>query len=191
MSINLDEVRKYLTEKGVKRISNPNFSVLFWLRKKLGGEECPEFDQRYHDRKNERIKETIPSEGEIILSGLSTIVMMYNEKSGKLEKANFDIMTGQPIPDSTYHVDYNQIIPVSLIEIVSFPGHAPLSEFRNPKSWIISDLARWNPEERKTQAAGFLEALLEFSEGVPVIEVGKNTGDTYNRRFPARKYNYR
>jgi hypothetical protein len=177
--VSLDEIRGYVVEKGPKKVRNPNFQFLFWLRKALFNVETT-FSDKYLESTKDRIEEVLSDNSQIILSGSNNTIIIYNDNTGRLERANYDVASGQPVPDSAYPIEHTEIIPASLIEVVYFSGCQP-----------GSTLAGWDRFQRTRQATGFLEKLIKLSDNTPILEIGKNTGDSFNRYFPVRRYHPR
>lgn len=185
--LTLDDIKKYVEEKGPKKVKNPDYRFTFGLfelfDKILGIFGVKGLNlEPYEVSENARIKELLPPEGEIALSSRKTTVIMYDEQKHGFYKANFDMETGQPVPNSSQPYELKDIVPASSLEVISFSGCALDGGFAH-------ETFPHKEDRRKHQAANFLEEIIELSQGVEVLEVGKNTGDSYNRFFPIRKYN--
>jgi len=179
--ISLEEIAKYVNERGPKNINNPDFNLVAYPIL-LGIQKCgigvePNFLQKYNSSITERIIEILPTEGQIDLSSKTCTIIIYNPSTKQLEKALYDLSQGQPIPNPTEKKIAN-IIPSSPLVISEFSGHQPQSKMYG-----------WGITQQQKQAAGFLKKLLNLSEKSSILEISQNEGDSFNRYFAYRTYN--
>lgn len=174
--ITLDEIAKYVHEKGPKQIPNPDYDFLAGHIEKLFNKKSF-FLEKDVESIVDRIIEILPTEGKIDLSIPTCTTIMYNPNTNQLEKAHYDISKGQPLPNSNENI--TNIAPSSPLEMKEFSGHQPQSH-----------LYGWTITQQQKQAAGFLETLLELIKKTPILEISQNDGDSFNRYFSYRTYNH-
>ncbi len=175
--ITLENIAKYVHEKGPKQIPNPNYTLVGGFIEKLFNKETF-FTEKYIESITDRIIEILPTQGQIDLSTATCTTIIYNPETNQLEKALYDLSQGQPIPNLNESI--TNISPSSPLEIKEFRGHQPQS-----------DLYGWTTRAQQKQAAGFLKALLQLTSKKDIhkiLEISKNEGDSFNRYFAYRTY---
>ncbi|MFC1723810.1 hypothetical protein ACFL0V_06745 [Nanoarchaeota archaeon] len=178
MTLQMSQIKEYLEKEGPKTVVNQNFSLVFALARLVGRSPPNQFNTTHRQDPVERIYEITPGSGTIYLSDEETTVLTFNHTMQRLEQAVFNIESGQPEPDMA-HPMLDEIVPSSAISVEYFHGRQPQS-----------NLYGWHEGKRRKQAAGFVDRIIKLSKDVPVLEVGLNTGDSFNRYFPARGYRF-
>jgi hypothetical protein len=162
--ITINDVRKYVEEKGPKKIKDVDGPVDYLFKKILEQIAKVPKEKRsgwYRNDVPARIQEIIPEEGQILLSGKNGKVIIYDIETKSYREAAFDISKGQPVSTSK-SFELNGYTPSSSLETIFFSKYSG-------------------------EATHFLEKALELFDA-PVVEIGKHIGDTHNRYFSMRKY---
>ena len=117
-----------------------------------------------------RITESLPDEGEVILSDPSTIIGIFDETKHELVEAKYDINQGQIVPISSEVIELNGFHPSSQLSI----------------KYFFDRSERWGKGKKAT--ASFLEIIIRLSD-VPLLELGRHKGYYSSERYlPVRKY---
>lgn len=161
--VTIDAIRKHVNEKGPK----PTYATpmdthwLTYLMAQMGERMVPPFRKdipsRYVDSVSARIKELLPEEGQVILSGENTKVIIYDDQSQSYREAILDIPSVQFVPTDR-EFDLNGYKAVGSLELIPIP--------KTPARGILRN---------SSEPANILEKIIEFSG--PVVEVGKQVID--------------